>query len=236
MCFGFQLASILVYLFYEEVFMNEDMMQFEHAIDMACRSKFIMVDKRVSDILKAIAGCSEVFEAIKKCMIGFDFGRELKIATTIEGHFAQPTDTQRAVALTFCLLSALDDKKIDVNQLLSKSFAGEDPYAKFCDEILVKFKDDVFSMIIVGNEQVEKKKAAPLSSALADRAEYLARGLEEYTTLKGKEYLDCFIKSTKMKDKQFMLVFFDLLSKNVKRKGKKLIAELGTVCEVIKEQ
>ena len=216
--------------------MNEDMMQFEHAIDLACRSKFIMVDKRVSDILKSIAGCTEVFEAIKKCMMGFDFGRELKIATTVEGHFAMPSDSQRAIALSFCLLSAIDDKKIDVSQLLSRNFSCVDPYAKFCDEVLLVFKSLVMDMVVGEKAPTKSKKSKNLSDSLADRAEYLAHGIEEYVKPCAKEYLECFVRSVKLRDKQFMIVFFELVSKNTKRKGKKLLAELDSVMQVVREQ
>ena len=216
--------------------MNEEMMQFEHAVDLACKSKFIMVDKRISDILKAIASCNEVFEAIKKCMIGFDFGKELRIATTVDGHFAMPNDPQRAVALSFCLLSAIDDKKIDINQLLSKHFTSNDPYARFCDEILINFKNFVMSLVSDSNAFTVKPKNDYFTSSLADRAEYLARQLETYVKPNARIYLECFIKSAKMRDKQFFLVFFHLFSKKVSRKGKKLLDELASVCEVVKQQ
>ena len=217
--------------------MNEDLMQFEHSIDLACRSKFIMVDKRISDVLKAIVSSAQVYETIKRSMIGFDFSRELKIATSVEGHFAMPSDNLRAIALTFCILSAIDDKKIDINQLLAKNFTGEDPYSKFCDEVLVRFKDAVMGEVI--GETIDNnssKKVVVFDDALADRAVYLARQLEEYIKFNGRVYLDCFLKSAQMHEIQFVVVFFELVKRFTNRKGKKLISELQAIIDVIKEQ
>lgn len=212
--------------------MNEQVMQFEKAMDAAMKSKFIMIDKRVSDILKSIAASYQIYDVVKDSLLGFDFGREISMATSIEGHFAVPYDNKRVIALGFCLFSAIDDKKIDVNQLLANNFTGEDPYARFCDEFLVRFKSAVMESL--GEEKmVEKPKNKQMDPALVSRAEYLLGQLKEYEKSIGQKYIDCLIKSLKMEDIMFIEVFFDLVQKYCKRNGKILLNEIRQVIEVL---
>ena len=217
--------------------MADDVIEFEKVLDLACRSKFIMVDKRISDILKCIASNERIFETIKGTLKDFDFAKELKIATSIDGHFSMPNDDVRAVALCFCIFNAIDDKKIEITQLLAKNFTSDDPYAKFCDQVFLRFK--VSTMAILGEEKqdfVVQTKSTDVSKELLDRALYLANQLDEYVKNSGKIYYECLLRSIKMADKMFVGVFFDLLRKNVSKKGKTLVKEIASVIEVIEKQ
>lgn len=217
--------------------MKDELIEFEKVLDQACRSKFIMVDKRISDILKCIASTESVYELIKKTLVNFDFAKELKIATSIDGHFSMPNDDIRAIALTFCILNAVDDKKLDITMLLANNFTGEDPYAKFCDQVFLRFKTAVLGLLGTNvEEHVEEHRETPISASLLDRAEFLANQLDEYVRADGKIYLTCFIRSLKLKDREFIAVFYDLLCKSMVRHGKTLLKELGSVVEVIVNQ
>ena len=218
--------------------MNDEIIEFERVLDLACRSKFIMVDKRISDILKCIASSESIYEMIKRTLINFDFAKELKLATNIEGHFSMPNDEIRTVALTFCILNAIDDKKIDVTQLLANNFTGDDPYSKFCDQVFLKFKTSALTLL-GGDKAVEQHsetKSNTISKELQDRALFLANQLDEYVTSSGKQYYQCLLKSIGLGDKMFIDVFFRLVKKNTKRRGKKLIKEINSVVEVIVKQ
>ena len=217
--------------------MTDEIIEFEKVLDLACRSKFIMVDKRISDILKCIASNEKIYETIKATLNNFDFAKELKIATGIEGHFSMPNDDVRVVALCFCILNAIDDKKIDITQLLAKNFTGEDPYAKFCDQVFLRFKISAMSLISgEQNGEVLATQNNDISKELLDRALYLTNQLEEYVKRSGKIYFECLLRSIKMADKMFIGVFFDLLRKNVEKKGKTLFKEIESVVEVIVAQ
>ena len=58
----------------EEKFI-EEVQPFVDACEKMASSKFIMIDKRISDVLKSIAKSRPVFEVIKECMINFNFDR-----------------------------------------------------------------------------------------------------------------------------------------------------------------
>ena len=217
--------------------MEDEIIEFERVLDLACKSKYIMVDKRISDILKCIAASEQIYEMIKQTLVGFDFGKELKLATNIEGHFAMPNDNIRIVALSFCILNAIDDKKIEITKLLSSNFSGEDSYAKFCDQVFLRFKTAALALLGKTSFQTsENKPSLPVAKELIDRALFLANQLDEYVKPSGKKYYDCFLKSLSFGDKTFIEVFFELLRKNVSRKGKTLIKEIRSVVEVIVKQ
>ena len=215
--------------------MTEEVNAFERAIDAACKSKYIMIDKRVSDILKSIAASEDILNLTKSVMIGFDFGRELSVATSVEGHFAMPHDSKRTIALVFCLLSAIDDKKIDVSQLLAHSFGGEDPYQKFCNEVLLLFRDAVVSCISGSAEEISSFQKSHLSDSLSARAVYLAGELDDHIKPKGKRILECFIHSLKIQDEIFMITLYDLLIPCVKHSGKTILKEIDAIMQLVKE-
>ena len=218
--------------------MNTEFIEFEKVLDLACRSKFIMVDKRISDILKCIAGNETIYEMIKGTLTNFDFGKELKLATNIQGHFSMPNDDVRTVALTFCILNAIDDKKIEITQLLANNFTGDDSYAKFCDQVFLRFKTSALALLGCEQHMVESipVENGSVSKELLDRALFLANQLDEYVKPNAKKYYECFLRSILMGDRAFIEVFFELVRKNTLRKGKTLIKEIKTVVEVIIEQ
>ena len=110
---------------------------FVEACDKMVASKFIMIDKRISDVLKSIAKTELVFEYIKECMINFNFNREWAEATKKVGCLLPPEVNHKFVAFVFSVLNCIDDKKISASNLLSKHFSkSEDdggPYALFCN-------------------------------------------------------------------------------------------------------
>ena len=55
------------------------------SIQNMLESKYILIDRRISDILLTIAETDTIYNLIAECMINFDFGMEWKRAT--EGQF-----------------------------------------------------------------------------------------------------------------------------------------------------
>ncbi|MBQ7466652.1 MAG: hypothetical protein IJS74_01110, partial [Clostridia bacterium] len=116
---------------------------FVEACDKMAASKFIMIDKRVSDVLKSIAKTESVFNLIKDCMINFNFDLEWKKATVKSGYLTPPEESRKFIAFVFALLNCIDDKKISASDVLSKYFTKAEnpsgPYAEFCSILIVNF-------------------------------------------------------------------------------------------------
>ena len=165
----------------------KDINAFVTACDNMINSKYILVDKRLGDVLKAIAGTRAVFNLISECMAGFNFEREFSIATIHPGQFTVPEQTNKTIAFVFCLLNLLDDKKLNFSQFLNKYFAvdedGVGPYVLFCNKVVKAFKNAVMSELL-GVEpepvQEEKKQLYDFSPEIAERLLFVSKDYRSY--------------------------------------------------------
>lgn len=119
-----------------------EIQEFLLSIKNMLESKYILIDRRVSDILRAIADTNAVYNLIAECMINFDFAYEWRKATA--GSFLKLPDSEaKKVAFIFCLLNNIDDRKIDVTQVLEKYYSYDlaySPYDMFCKFVIVEFR------------------------------------------------------------------------------------------------
>lgn len=167
---------------------NEDIKEFLNACDKMASSKFIMIDKRISDILKSIAKSESVFNLVKECMINFNFDLEWKKATAKVGCLNPPEETYKFIAFVFAVLNCVDDKKISASDLLSKYFTKIDnssgPYAEFCQSIIIKFKNAVKAMILPDEKETETQVNDAIYSGIdkdiCARIIFLAKDLKDY--------------------------------------------------------
>ncbi len=167
---------------------KEDIKDFLNACDKMASSKFIMIDKRISDVLKSIAKSEVVFNLIKECMVNFNFDAEWKRATTKAGCLNPPEETYKFVAFVFAVLNCVDDKKISASDLLSKYFTKTEnpagPYAEFCQSLIMKFKNAVKSMVLpdekAENAQVNAATYTEVDKDICSRIIFLAKDLKDY--------------------------------------------------------
>lgn len=122
----------------DNIKMNNFLTSLQNMLD----SKYILIDRRISDVLLAIAECDEVYNLIAECMINFDFAGEWKKAT--EGmYFKLPETDAKKIAFVFCMLNNIDDKNIEITKILEKYFAYDlvySPYELFCKNIVAEFR------------------------------------------------------------------------------------------------
>lgn len=171
----------------EEKILNE-IKPFVDACDKMTASKFIMIDKRISDVLKSIASVDLVFDAIKECMINFNFEKEFKESTSKLGFLSVPEEPHKFIAFTFSLLNFLDDKKISASDLLSKHFSKTEdpagPYSAFCQSVIVRFKDLLVAKILnraeIPNEKKQKNTTIIIDKDVMNRLVFLLKDLKDY--------------------------------------------------------
>ena len=92
------------------MYTQTEIQPFIDACDAMARSKFILVDKRIGDILKSIATTKPVYNAIAEAMINFNWSAAWKIATNKAGEFVVPEESNKFIAFVFCLLKNIDSK------------------------------------------------------------------------------------------------------------------------------
>lgn len=163
----------------------QDIKPFVDACDKMVASKFIMIDKRISDVLKSIAKTELVFEYVKSCMINFNFDREWKVATSKIGVMLPPEEPHKFVAFVFSVLNCMDDKKISASELLSRYFTkSESPYYDFCETLIVRFKNLIVNKILNQNDdgvQIKRKSIIDnFDKDVLSRLAFLVKDLKEY--------------------------------------------------------
>lgn len=168
--------------------MTEDIQDFIFACDNMANSKFILVDKRIGDLLKSIATTKSVYNAIAENMINFNFASAYKFATAKNGEITIPED--RLVAFVFCLLKNIDNGSININELLVKHFPSDDDrrssYVVFCEKTILPFKNQIIERVCGSS-----KKKAPASpkkqenhdtKKIHDRLEFLVKDVKTYVS------------------------------------------------------
>lgn len=133
-----------------------DIDEFLTALDKLIASKYILAERKISDVLFQVAQTSHVYNLIAKCMINFDFKAEWKVATS--SHFFKlPETDEKRVAFIFCLLSNIDDKNIDFTNLIAQYFSTENSfsaYELFSKTVIVEFKRLIIKLLNIEEEAV----------------------------------------------------------------------------------
>lgn len=160
---------------------------FIDACDEMLQSKFILVDKRIGDVLKSIAKTKQVYNLMATCLTGFNFDKEWKKATSAGKELVMPLDEQRQIAFVFCMLNGIDDKKININEILQKYFSSDDcisAYKLFCQKIILPFKVHVVDQLydkydeVVVNET--KINSNTVNADIIKRLVFLIKDIKSY--------------------------------------------------------
>ncbi len=115
---------------------------FLNAVSSTLESKYIFIDRKISDILISIAKSPDVYNVVAKSMINYDFKEAWKKA--VKSNFIKlPMHAEDKIAFIFCFLSNIDDKNLDITMILDKYFSYDSeikPFELFCKNIIVEFK------------------------------------------------------------------------------------------------
>ena len=148
------------------------------SINNMLESKYLMIDRRISDILLSIADTREVYNLIAECMVNFDFKTEWRLATSTNVMKLPLTD-EKKVSFIFCLLNNIDDKNLDATDVLERYFSYDSrvsAYEQFCRCIIAEFRRIVVAKLGVNVDQS--------TFAMADDFDYESDGnLDEFSVL-----------------------------------------------------
>lgn len=127
---------------------------FLNAVSSTLESKYILIDRKISDILYSIANTADVYNVIAKCMINFNFIEAWSRA--VKSNFIKlPENDDDRIAFIFCFLSNIDDKNLDITMVLDKYFSYDSetkPFELFCKNIIVEFKMLILKKLNVETE------------------------------------------------------------------------------------
>lgn len=111
-------------------------------------SKLLFIDRKIAQILEAIAGNDEIYKLIGDCLADFNKDKEFEKAFTIapsgKGTFNLPKEEVKIIAFVFCLLVDINDNNINFDDLIGKFFVddeGRKDYKLFMQKVVVPFRD-----------------------------------------------------------------------------------------------
>ena len=229
----------------------EEIKPFTDACEKMAVSKFIMIDKRIGDVLKSIAQIEPVFNVIKECMINFNFENEWRMATSKVGYLMPPEESHRFVAFVFAILNLLDDKKFGASDFLSKYFSKSEseagPYSDFCQTLVIKFKNLIVAKLLNKSEVVQEPKpkvVVNIDKDVMSRLGFLAKDLKDYvqglkrvkksSVTKGEflEIINGLIEAIKNEDGRYLKSFV-LAIKAGHGKDKEIEARLVEILDIV---
>ena len=111
-------------------------------------SKILYIDKKVDQILTAIAESDEVYALIADCLTNFNKEKEFEkifTKTSTGGYvFNLPKEEVKIIAFTFCLLADISTGKLNFDDIVSKYFVSEEgkkDYHLFMQKVIIPFRD-----------------------------------------------------------------------------------------------
>lgn len=226
-----------------------DIQPFIDACDTMARSKFILVDKRIGDILKSIATTKPVYNAIAEAMINFNWVASWKTATNKVGELIVPEESGKLIAFVFCLLKNIDANKVNVNDVLLKYCSNDEDkrssYVVFCEKTIIPFKEHIIDKLCGTKPKTEEKEVSKLAIDVEvnNRLEFLVKDVKAYCLgikkMKGIlskaeyiELIDMFLYAIKKHDLAYYVLFAQMLDRFAGR-DKELKNRMCGILEVI---
>jgi hypothetical protein len=176
--------------------------EFLNAVSSTLESKYILIDRKISDILYSIANTRDVYNVIAKCMINFDFIQSWKSA--VKSNFIKlPLKDDDRIAFIFCFLSNIDDKNLDITMVLDKYFSYDSetkPFELFCKNIIVEFKMLILKKLNIEGEQEVIFKEEPKQMNEFELLEELIRDFLQIVIVQKK------IKKLNIKQEELVMI------------------------------
>lgn len=124
---------------------KDEIERFLSACDELINCKFLVAEYKIAKLLKAIASSSDICDLISECLGSYNRDREFARTYVQDSHgqfvCLMPNDEYKIVALVFCTLADIDNKKIDFTDFVKRFFGrDENPYQSFVETMIIPFK------------------------------------------------------------------------------------------------
>lgn len=119
--------------------------KFLETCDDLLNCKFLVAEYKIQRLLQQLASASDVCSLVGECLE--QFNRDREFAKTFvqdgQGDFVclMPSEEYKVIALVFCTLVDIENKKIDFVDFIKRFFGREEnPFKAFLDTMIVPFK------------------------------------------------------------------------------------------------
>ena len=125
---------------------EESVKNFIDACDELIDCKYLVAEYKIQKMLKALAESEPVCSLLSECLEQFNRDRELAKAYIQDGHgdfvYISPAEEYKIIALVFCTLVDIDNKKIVFVDFVKRFFGREEnPFQSFLFQMIVPFRN-----------------------------------------------------------------------------------------------
>ena len=142
---------------------KQEIENFLEACDELIECKFLVAEYKISKLLQSIASSSDICSLISECLQSYNRDREFARTYIQDGHgefvCVMPTEEYKVVALVFCTLADIDNKKIDFTDFIKRFFGNsENPYQAFIETMIIPFKSLISEAFVAEYNEKENKE------------------------------------------------------------------------------
>ncbi len=127
---------------------NKKIEYFINLCDDLITCKFLVAESKIQKLLACLADTAPIYELVSDCMEQFNHDREMNKAFVTDGkgrfYCNMPTEEYKIIALVFCTLADIDQKKIDFTDFIKRFFDDEDGvncYTSFARRMILPFRE-----------------------------------------------------------------------------------------------
>ena len=138
--------------------MDRECRIFGERCDELVSSRFILAEKRISELLKSLVLLPGLYRICENCLTDFNYETEFLRARTagLSGRYrlSLPKEREKLVAFVFCLLSEIENKHRDLARLIEEYYDDNcvEGYERFCSEVIVPFRRAIEGMAAEASE------------------------------------------------------------------------------------
>ncbi len=148
--------------------MNNNIEEFIASCDDLITCKFLVAEFKIQKLLQQLAKTDEVCSLVGECLEQYNRDREFAKTFIQDGHGEfmcdMPEEEYKVIALVFCTLVDIDNKKIDFTDFVKRFFGREEnAFESFIKTMVIPFRNLIaeafgYPKINLGSEEIDENK------------------------------------------------------------------------------
>lgn len=126
---------------------DEPIKAFIDACNVMCEAKYLLSERKISNLMKTIATYPRLYTVFKDALAGYNSKAEFRksqVRVGVRGKFVPPQNQTKFLAYVFCILLDIDGGRVKLREFLDEYFYNTNPneeFAFFCSALIVPFRD-----------------------------------------------------------------------------------------------
>ena len=169
--------------------MIQELIPFNNACEEFVTGKYILVDIKISSILKLIANDEKLKNIVNSCIQNYDFNEQFKLCSIQQEDgfcLVLPTDDKEVIAFVYNLLYRFKTNEIDFYKFLTKYFNHDEAnnnkeFNTFVNAIIIPFRDAINKVytkrhVIVDSTDYQNNRYNKIKTTV----KFIAQNLDTY--------------------------------------------------------